>query len=131
MKNYGCKKLQKSQEILARVLFLAEFQLAVCNFFWKGTLCGKFPEIFSEEWENSTEQLWAVSSESLIPASIYLFNVNNANIRTMCEICSKLTIKLPQRRQCRSYVFNIYFEQISHCSNAFIVDSEQVNAVWN
>ena len=49
----------------------------------------------------------------------------------MCEICSKLTIKLPQRRQCRSYVFNIYFEQISHCSNAFIVDSEQVNAVWN
>ena len=33
-----------------------------------------------------------------IPAGIYSFNVNNGNIRTMCEICSKLTIKAPERR---------------------------------
>ena len=33
----------------------------------------------------------------------------------MCEICSKLTIKTPQRRQWRlSDVFIINFEQISH-----------------
>ena len=28
-----------------------------------------------------------------IPASIYLFNVNNGHARTMCEICSNLSIK--------------------------------------
>ena len=33
-----------------------------------------------------------------IPAGIYLLNVNNRNTRTRCEICSKLTIKIPERR---------------------------------
>ena len=28
-----------------------------------------------------------------IPAGIYLFKVRNGNTRTMCEICSKVTIK--------------------------------------
>ena len=28
-----------------------------------------------------------------IPAGIFLFKVNNGNIRTICEICLKLTIK--------------------------------------
>ena len=35
----------------------------------------------------------------LIPASIYLFKVNNRNTRKRCEICSKLTIKTLERRQ--------------------------------
>ena len=30
------------------------------------------------------------------PTGIYLFKVNNRNTRTMCEICSKLTIKTPE-----------------------------------
>ena len=48
-------------------------------------------------------------------ASIYLFNVNNGNISTMCEICSKLTIKTSERCQWRrSSVFNVSFEQVSH-----------------
>ena len=33
-----------------------------------------------------------------IPAGIYLLKVNNRNTRTRCEICSKLTIKTPERR---------------------------------
>ena len=37
----------------------------------------------------------------LIPAGIYLFKVNNRNTRTRCEICSKLTINTPERRQWR------------------------------
>ena len=28
----------------------------------------------------------------------YMFKVNNRNTRTRCEICSKLTIKAPERR---------------------------------
>ena len=31
------------------------------------------------------------------PANIYLFKVNNTNTRKKCEICSKLTIKTPER----------------------------------
>ena len=33
-----------------------------------------------------------------VPVDIYLLKVNNRNTRTRCEICSKLTIKTPERR---------------------------------
>ena len=32
------------------------------------------------------------------PAAIYLLKVNNRNTGTRCKICSKLTIKTPERR---------------------------------
>ena len=34
----------------------------------------------------------------LNPVGSYMFKVNNRNTRTKCEICSKLTIKSPERR---------------------------------
>ena len=34
---------------------------------------------------------------TLNPASLYLLKVSNRNIRTRCEICSKLTIKTPEK----------------------------------
>ena len=41
---------------------------------------------------------------------IYLFKISNGKIRTMCEICLKLTIKTPERRQLRRYsVFIVNF----------------------
>ena len=49
------------------------------------------------------------------PAGIYLVKVNNRNTRARCEICSKLTIKTPERCQWRrSGVFIVNFEHISH-----------------
>ena len=33
------------------------------------------------------------------PVNIYLFKVNNRNTRKRREVCSKLTIKTPERRQ--------------------------------
>ena len=49
------------------------------------------------------------------PAGIYLLKVNNRNTRTRCEICSELTIKIPERRQWRrSGIFIVNFEHISH-----------------
>ena len=46
------------------------------------------------------------------PVGIHLFKVNNRNTRTRCEICSKLTIKTPERRQwCLSSVFIVSFER--------------------
>ena len=37
------------------------------------------------------------------PAGIYLLKVNNRNLRVSCEICSKLTIKIPERCQCQCF----------------------------
>ena len=38
------------------------------------------------------------SNSRSFPAAIYLFKANNENTRTMCENCSKLAIKIPERR---------------------------------
>ena len=47
--------------------------------------------------------------------SIFLFKVNNKNIKTICETCLKLVIKTPEQRQChRSGVFIVNFEHVSH-----------------
>ena len=52
-----------------------------------------------------------------IPADIYLLKVNNRNTRARCEICSKLTIKIPERR--RSGIFIVNFDHISHLALLF------------
>ena len=66
----------------------------------------------------------------LVPAGSYMFKVNHRNTGTRCEICSKLTLKTPERRR-RSVVFIDNFEHISHlCSSVSIVNFEQVNATW-
>ena len=52
-------------------------------------------------------------------AGIYLLKVNNRNTRTKCEICSKLTIKTPERRHwCVS----------GDCSRVSMIKSEYVIA---
>ena len=41
---------------------------------------------------------WINSSyDRHIPVGYYMFKVNNRNTRTRCEICSELTIKIPER----------------------------------
>ena len=56
------------------------------------------------------------------PANIYLFKVNHRNTTKRCEISSKLTIKTPERRErCRSSVFIVNFEHISHLFLVFLL----------
>ena len=56
------------------------------------------------------------------PAGNYMFKVKNRNIRTRCEICSKLAIKIPERRHWRrSDVFNVNFEHISQLVSVFLM----------
>ena len=51
---------------------------------------------------------------TIIPARICMFKVNNENTNAICEICSKLTIKMPERRYWRlSAGFIANFEQKS------------------
>ena len=54
-------------------------------------------------------------TNSFYSVSNYMFKVNDRNTRTRCEICSKLTIKTPERRHwCLSGFFIFNFEHISH-----------------
>ena len=49
------------------------------------------------------------------PAGNYLFKANNRITKTRCEICSKLTIKILERRHWRrSGVFIVNFKHILH-----------------
>ena len=44
------------------------------------------------------------------PAHIYMFKVKTRNFRKTCEICSKLTIKIPERRhRHRNHMFHTFF----------------------
>ena len=43
-----------------------------------------------------------ISNIVLNVTNIHLFNVSNGNARTMCEICSKLTVNTLERRHWRS-----------------------------
>ena len=55
-------------------------------------------------------------------AGNYMFKVNNKDTRTACEICSKLTIKTPERHHWRSSdVFIVNFERISHLLLVFLL----------
>ena len=69
---------------------------------------------------------------SIISAGIYLLKVNKRNTRTRCELCSKLTIKIPERCQWPgSGIFIVNFEHISHLADVSFVNFEQVNAGWS
>ena len=51
-----------------------------------------------------------------------MFKVNNRNTRISWEICSKLTMKTPERLHWRrSSVFIINFEHISHLALVFLL----------
>ena len=57
-----------------------------------------------------------------------MFQVNNKNTRTRCEICLKLTIKTSEQRHLhRSGVFIVNFKHI----RVSIVNFEQVIAGWD
>ena len=58
----------------------------------------------------------------LLPSRIHLLKVNNRNTRTSCEICSKLTIKIPERCQWRySGISIVNSEHISHLVLMFLL----------
>ena len=70
-----------------------------------------------------TSEYWkALKLCVTFPANIYLFKVNNRNTRKRCEICSKLTMKISERRYRRhSGIFVVNLEQISHIDLMFVL----------
>ena len=78
----------------------------------------------------ASTHLWplVISVNWLYLAVIYLFKVNNGNLRKMCEISSKLVINTPERGQWRHLgVFIVNIEEISNIDAVFPVDVKQVN----
>ena len=64
-----------------------------------------------------------VFHETVFPVGIHLLRGNNRNTRRRCEICSKLTIKTPERRHWRWTYF-------TPCSAVSIINFEHVIAGW-
>ena len=54
-----------------------------------------------------------------ISANIYLFKINDRKSRKSCEICSKLTIKTPERRQGRR--FGVFLLTLNIFHTVFLV----------
>ena len=72
--------------------------------------------------QKQNKQSFDTAGLMLFPASIYLFKVNNKNPRKRCDICSKITAKMLERRQwCHSGVFTVNFENISHLFLVFLL----------
>ena len=64
-----------------------------------------------------------------VPANIYLFTVNNESIRTMNEICSKLTITIQKQRKMTSFwcLYCYLWTNFANYSVVSIVNCENVN----
>ena len=76
----------------------------------------------SKSTTEAIEQSVKYVQRSQCRRSIYLFKVNNKNMTTRSEICSKLTIKIPEQRQWhRSGVFIVNFEHISDLVLVFLL----------
>ena len=55
-------------------------------------------KVFLSTADKYEEWLFADPRREESQIKIYLFKVNDRNTRKRCEICSKLTIKTPERR---------------------------------
>ena len=57
------------------------------------------------------------NKDNKVQTGIYLFKFNKGNTRTICKICSSLSIKTAEQRQWRHFcVFIVNFGQISQTS---------------
>ena len=96
LSNFTGKQIPMLEPLLNKVT-----GLKACNFIKKRLqhrclFSCKICEIFQNTMFYRTPPV--LQNTTYIPAGIYLLKVNNRNTRTRCEICSKLTIKTPERR---------------------------------
>ena len=87
-----CVKVRSDVFFLFEERYLSIFLKCI---FWYKELCSQ--RICCNKM--SIRKYWLVTR--FYPAGNYMFKVNSRNTRTRCEICSKLTIKIPERRQWR------------------------------
>ena len=65
---------------------------------------------------------WPVMSWRALQVGNYFFKVNSRNTRTRCEICSKLTINTPERRQWHQlHCFGVFIFNFEHISLSVVI----------
>ena len=76
--------------------------------------------------------LWHLPNVSpRLRAGIYLLKVSNINTRAMCEKCSKLSVKTPERRRSSVFIF-VKLKHISYIAlSVFIVNFKSAPQFWN
>ena len=76
----------------------------------------------SKDTRTASTDIFLVSS--LLILNIYLFQVNSKNSRTVCEICTVLTVKTPERHQLTSsrFLHCWFWTYFIHCSSVSIID---------
>ena len=86
---------------------------------WNGYIFPSFLHIYLKVLFSLFE---IVYTWSLFQPAFTCFKVSNRNTRTRCEICPKLTIKIPELRHwCRSGIFIANFGHISHLVLVFLL----------
>ena len=76
----------------------SSFALKNCDAVFSQIFTGNIFNSLSSEEQILFETSYNLEDLCSHPAGNYMFKVNNRNTRTRCEICSKLTIKTPERR---------------------------------
>ena len=113
--------------IFGTILALLTYSLRVALAPWKLAMnkwsssywCNSSPG-YHVLWKN--RKLKSDKVKLRCPASIYLLKVSNRSTRKRCDMCSKLKIKTPERRQwCHSGVFIDSFEHILHHFQVFLL----------
>ena len=98
-----------------------QYRKTIFNISW-GKPLNLFRPLFHEHKKYLKEFTSIQVEPTSHPYNIYLFIVNNRNTRKWCDICSKLMIKSPERRQWRlSGVFIVNFKHISHLFLEFLL----------
>ena len=100
-----------------------------CFFFWQGRM-GEVKRTVT--WNRLIGHVVVLQAYMMYTGDICFFKVSNRKTRKRSEICSKLTIKTPERCHWpHSGVFIVNLEHISHlllCVS--IVESEQEKGSW-
>ena len=121
------EKCPNPEFLLVRIAFYLDWiqentdqkNLRIWTLFTQWQLAGK-EAIFNNL--SKPIELKLISTIWPYPAGSYMFKVSNRNTRAKCEICSKLTIKTPERHHwCCSGVFIVNFEHISHLVLMFLL----------
>ena len=84
---------------LSFLLFTSCLCACVCVFVCEKKISKKSRNSNKMLFCNTTARNVVMLKPSNNPANIYFFKGNNRNNRKRCEICPKLTIKTPDRRQ--------------------------------
>ena len=107
--------------ILFSALYVFHSTFWILNFYLQWQKLAHFRQLWKLDNPNHFAYIQFFAKWSILPVGNYMSKVNYRNTRTRCEICSKLTVKTPERRLASFWYLNINFEHISHLVLVFLL----------